>query len=35
LHVWNITIVDDKERLVCTSRLTVMIVSGPEKKSHA
>jgi 1,4-dihydroxy-2-naphthoyl-CoA hydrolase len=35
LHVWNITIVDDKDRLVCTSRLTVMIVSGSETKSHA
>lgn len=26
LHVWNIDIVDDHNNLVCTSRLTVMIV---------
>ena len=26
LHVWNIDIVDDDDNLVCTSRLTVMIV---------
>jgi 1,4-dihydroxy-2-naphthoyl-CoA hydrolase len=26
LHVWNIEIVDENEKLVCTSRLTVMIV---------
>ena len=28
LHVWNISIKDDQGRLVCTSRLTVMIVSS-------
>ena len=27
LHVWTIEIKDDKDRLVCTSRLTVMIIS--------
>ena len=27
LHVWSIDIKDDKDRLVCTSRLTVMIIS--------
>ncbi|MAO45719.1 MAG: esterase [Crocinitomicaceae bacterium] len=27
LHVWAIDIKDDKDRLVCTSRLTVMIIS--------
>ena len=28
LHVWNSSIKDDQGRLVCTSRLTVMIVSS-------
>ena len=26
MHVWRIDITDDRERLICTSRLTVMIV---------
>jgi 1,4-dihydroxy-2-naphthoyl-CoA hydrolase len=26
LHIWSIKITDEQERLVCTSRLTVMIV---------
>ena len=26
IHVWNIDIRDESEQLVCTSRLTVMIV---------
>ncbi len=26
-HVWNITIVDDKQQPVCVSRLTVMIIN--------
>jgi 1,4-dihydroxy-2-naphthoyl-CoA hydrolase len=30
-HVWDIRIYDDKERLVCISRLTVAVVSLPEK----
>jgi 1,4-dihydroxy-2-naphthoyl-CoA hydrolase len=29
-HVWEIRISDDKERLVCISRLTVAVVSLPE-----
>ena len=29
MHVWNIEIKDEKERLVCTSRLTVMIIPNP------
>ena len=28
LHVWSIVIKDEEERLVCTSRLTVMIVDN-------
>ncbi len=32
IHVWNITIKDDQERLVCTSRLTVMIVASSVSK---
>ena len=32
IHVWNITIKDDQERLVCTSRLTVMIVASSASK---
>ncbi len=31
LHVWEIKITDDKNRLVCIARLTVMVV---EKKPH-
>ena len=27
MHVWSIDIRDEKERLVCTSRLTVMIIN--------
>ena len=26
IHVWRIDITDDRERLICTSRLTVMII---------
>lgn len=26
LHVWTIDIVDDKERMICTSRLTTMLI---------
>jgi 1,4-dihydroxy-2-naphthoyl-CoA hydrolase len=26
IHVWNIEITDDRKRIVCISRLTVMIV---------
>lgn len=29
MHVWNIEIKDDDGRLVCTSRLTVMIIPKP------
>ena len=32
IHVWNITIKDEKERLVCTSRLTVMIIASAATK---
>ena len=32
IHVWNITITDDQKRLVCTSRLTVMIVASSVTK---
>ena len=35
MHVWNIEIKDDKERLVCTSRLTVMIIAQPQKNDSA
>lgn len=31
LHVWNIEIKDDHNHLICTSRLTVMVV--PKRKS--
>ena len=31
LHVWSIDIRDEQSRLVCTSRLTVMIVPNPSK----
>lgn len=30
-HVWDIRIYDDEERLICISRLTVAVVSLPEK----
>ena len=30
LHVWSIDIKDEEEKLVCTSRLTVMIISRNE-----
>jgi 1,4-dihydroxy-2-naphthoyl-CoA hydrolase len=29
LHVWNIDIVDEEDKLICTSRLTVMIIPKP------
>mgnify|MGYP001086946151 CR=1 FL=1 len=29
MHVWSIEIKDEEDRLVCTSRLTVMIISKP------
>ena len=29
MHVWSIEIKDGEDRLVCTSRLTVMIISKP------
>ncbi len=29
MHVWSIEIKDEDDRLVCTSRLTVMIISKP------
>ena len=32
MHVWAIDIKDDKERLVCTSRLTVMIIPQPKEQ---
>ena len=35
MHVWTIEIKDDKERLVCTSRLTVMIIAQPQKNGSA
>jgi 1,4-dihydroxy-2-naphthoyl-CoA hydrolase len=31
MHVWTIDIKDEKERLICTSRLTVMIIAQPKK----
>ena len=30
LHVWSIDIVDESDKLVCTSRLTVMIIPRNE-----
>ena len=30
LHVWSITIKDESGKLICTSRLTVMIVPNPK-----
>lgn len=30
LHVWSIDIVDESDKLVCTSRLTVMIITRNE-----
>ena len=35
MHVWNIEIKDEKERLVCTSRLTVMIIPNPNAGKSA
>lgn len=35
MHVWNIEIKDDKGRLICTSRLTVMIIAQPQKNDSA
>lgn len=35
MHVWNIEIKDEKERLVCTSRLTVMIIPNPNADKSA
>jgi 1,4-dihydroxy-2-naphthoyl-CoA hydrolase len=35
MHVWNIEIKDEKERLVCTSRLTVMIIPNPNVDKSA
>jgi len=32
MHVWSIEIRDERERLVCTSRLTVMIIPQPQTK---
>lgn len=29
IHVWNIDIVDEEEKLIATSRLTVMIIPNP------
>lgn len=29
IHVWTIEIVDEREKLICTSRLTVMIIPKP------
>jgi uncharacterized protein (TIGR00369 family) len=31
MHVWSIDIRDGQERLVCTSRLTVMIINKPNQ----
>ena len=31
LHVWDIKITDEQDKLVCISRLTVMIVERPER----
>ena len=31
MHVWSIDIRDEQERLVCTSRLTVMIINKPNQ----
>ncbi|HBP45060.1 MAG TPA: thioesterase [Flavobacteriales bacterium] len=32
MHVWGIDIRDEAERLVCTSRLSVMIINQPNKE---
>lgn len=29
IHIWNIEIVDEEDRLIATSRLTVMIIAQP------
>lgn len=34
LHVWQIDISDEQKRLVCTSRLSVMIVSSESTENH-
>lgn len=30
LHVWHIEIHDDKNRLICVSRLTIMVIERPQ-----
>ena len=35
MHVWTIDIKDEQERLVCISRLTVMIIAQPKKSDSA
>lgn len=32
MHVWNIDIRDESQNLVCTSRLTVMIIPAPKQE---
>ncbi|MFK7935067.1 MAG: hotdog fold thioesterase, partial [Saprospiraceae bacterium] len=32
MHWWEIKITDDNDRLICVSRLTVMVVNRSEKK---
>jgi 1,4-dihydroxy-2-naphthoyl-CoA hydrolase len=33
-HVWDIRIYDEKEKLVCVSRLTVAIIANPPPSAH-
>ena len=33
-HVWDIRIYDEKEKLVCVSRLTVAIIAAPPHSGH-
>jgi 1,4-dihydroxy-2-naphthoyl-CoA hydrolase len=33
-HVWDIRIYDEKEKLVCVSRLTVAIIAAPPPSAH-
>ena len=33
-HVWDIRIYDEKEKLVCVSRLTVAIIAAPPPSGH-
>jgi 1,4-dihydroxy-2-naphthoyl-CoA hydrolase len=33
-HVWDIRIYDEKEKLVCVSRLTVAIIASPPPSGH-